>query len=430
MSIPPPPQHPPPRRQPHEPEDPSLTTQIFLDQARTAAAGRGSDTEGGSEDGAGSRSGRAPVDDAHTQALTPQGIAEARRLAAESGTEPGGAASREAHADQGGESTRVLSMDELREIAASSRVEAIDGPREALPRAQPSPRASAQDEARAREQAAPGVFSTSAPPPQAPTFAVPPPVVPPAPPAVHPHGAPQMTPQGVPPSTPHGASPSSPYASPSASAHPAGIGQYPYTGHASSTAAGTGHAQRKQRRMPVLAILFVVLSGLIVLGIGGWIVVDMLSRSDDGAQQTAPPPPATQDSTGEGTLVDEADDESTQPATGDVESFVTPTGNIGCTIDSERARCIVQSFDYDPPDAPDGCTMDDWGSIVVANSDGAGFSCTPADFPSDAQPLDYGQSVSAHGMTCASSETGVSCRSDETGAAFSVARASASFDQP
>lgn len=182
--------------------------------------------------------------------------------------------------------------------------------------------------------------------------------------------------------------------------------------------------------MPVLAIVFVVLSGLIVLGIGGWIVIDMLDRSGGGTQQSAPQPPATQDSTGEGGLVDEADDEGTAPPTGEVESFVAPSGNIGCTIDSERARCIVQSFDYDPPEAPDGCTMDDWGSIVVANNDGAGFSCTPAPFPSDAQPLDYGQTVSAHGMTCASSETGVSCRSDETGAAFSVARASASFDQP
>lgn len=404
MSIPPPPQHPPPRRQPQEPEDPSLTTQIFLDQARAATSGG----TGAADQGAGGSTGRnIPTDDAQTQALTPQGIAEARRLAAESGA--GSDSGAESGADTGGESTRVLSMEELREIAASSRVESIDGPREALPRSDRAPRASAQDEARARKQAAPGVFSTGMPPPRVPTFAVPPPVPPPV--------APPAPPSAPPP------------------AHTFANGPHPPAAYASGPPSGMGplvHEGRRtqqRRRMPVLAIVFVVLSGLIVLGIGGWIVVDMLSRSGDETQQTAPPP-ATQDSTGEGGLVDEADDATTSPDAADVESFVTPSGNIGCTIDAERARCIVQSFDYDPPDAPDGCTMDAWGSIVVANRDGAGFSCTPAPFPSDAQALDYGQTVSAHGMTCTSSETGVSCRSDESGAAFSVARASASFDQP
>ncbi|GAA4507967.1 hypothetical protein [Brevibacterium yomogidense] len=409
MSIPPPPQHPPPRRQPQEPEDPSLTTQIFLDQARAATSGG----TGAAEQGAGGSTGRSiPTDDAQTQALTPQGIAEARRLDAESGA--GSESAAEPDADAGGESTRVLSMEELREIAASSRVEAIDGPREAGPQAEWAPRAGAQDEARAREQAAPGVFSTAMPPPQVPTFAVPPPVPPPvAPPA--------------PPSAP------SPSALPPA--HTVASGRHPHVAYAAGTHDGTdlqgeeGRRPPQRRRMPALAIAFVVLSGLIVLGIGGWIVVDALSRSGDEMQQTAPPP-ATQESTGEGGLVDEADDASTPPEAADVESFVTPSGNIGCTIDAERARCIVQSFDYDPPDAPDGCTMDAWGSIVVANRDGAGFSCTPAPFPSDAEALDYGQAVSAHGMTCTSSETGVSCRSDDSGAAFSVARGSAGFDQP
>ena len=89
----------------------------------------------------------------------------------------------------------------------------------------------------------------------------------------------------------------------------------------------------------------------------------------------------------------------------------------------------LQSFDYDPPEAPDGCTMEEWGSIVVANNEGAGFSCSPAEFPTDGQVLDYGQTVSAHGMTCESSESGVTCRSDESDSSFSVARASADFSQ-
>lgn len=181
--------------------------------------------------------------------------------------------------------------------------------------------------------------------------------------------------------------------------------------------------------MPVLAIAFVVLSALVIVGIGGWILVDAVTRDSGQSQQAAPPPPATDDSTGDGGLVDESDDGTGAPSGADTESFVTPSGNIGCTIDQERARCVVKSFDYSPPDAPDSCEMEEWGSIVVANRDGAGFSCTPADFPTDAEPLDYGQTITAHGMTCSSEETGVSCRSEETGAAFSVARANADFDQ-
>lgn len=181
--------------------------------------------------------------------------------------------------------------------------------------------------------------------------------------------------------------------------------------------------------MPVLAIAFVVLSALVVVGIGGWILVDAVTRDGEQSQQAAPPPPATDDSTGEGGLVDESDDGTTAPPAADTESFATPSGNIGCTIDQERARCVVKSFDYSPPDAPDDCGMEEWGSIVVANRDGAGFSCTPADFPADAETLDYGQTITAHGMICSSEETGVSCRSEETGAAFSVARANATFDQ-
>lgn len=177
----------------------------------------------------------------------------------------------------------------------------------------------------------------------------------------------------------------------------------------------------------MLAIAFVVLSALVVVGIGGWILVDAITRDSDQSQQAAPPPPATDDSTGEDGLVDESDNGTEAPA--DAEEFATPSGNIGCTIDQERARCVVKSFDYSPPDAPDTCEMEEWGSIVVANRDGAGFSCTPADFPDDAEPLDYGQTITAHGMTCSSSEAGVSCRSDETGSAFSVARANATFDQ-
>lgn len=415
MSVPPPPQHPPPRRQPHAPEDPSLTTQIFIDQSR-AAAGR---ADAGQANAGGHRSADRgqqvpPAEDADTQALSPGDVAEARRRAAE----------------DDGESTQMMSMEDLRQLAASSRIEALDGPREGSGDAVQAPPAGAADDARAQEQAPPGVFSAHVPSHPAPSAPDAPPT---APHAAQPHAAP-AAPQTAP---PHAAPSTAP------AGYPAAAGYAVQSGHpappakptAPPPAAGGGYAAagqaepvRRKRRMPVLAIAFVVLSALIVVGIGGWILVDAVTRDGGQSQQAAPPPPATDDSTGEGGLVDESDDGTAAPGAG-TESFATPSGNIGCTIDAERARCVVKSFDYSPPAAPDSCEMAEWGSIVVANRDGAGFSCTPAEFPADAEPLEYGQTITAHGMTCSSEETGVSCRSDETGAAFSVARADATFDQ-
>lgn len=312
----------------------------------------------------------------------------------------------------------MMSMEELRALAASSHIDAIDGPREQEAGGSAAAWATPHDDARAQSTAPPAVFSPAMR--QAASHASPDPSVHgpgvPPPPQVPPPHAPQQSPYGAGPA-PHAAQQQQ---------------QWPDQGHA----AGAGYAvarpaPAKKRGMPVLAIVFVVLSALIVLGIGGWILVDALGRSGDQSQEAVPPPPATSTQEPDG-LVDGADDSTSDPsadAAGDVQTFVTPSGNIGCTIDAERARCSIKTFDYDPPDPPDGCTMDEWGSIVVANGEGAGFSCSPAAFPTDGQTLDYGESVSAHGMTCESTESGVICRSDETDASFSIARAAADFTQ-
>lgn len=383
MSIPPPPQHPPPRRQPQAAEDPSLTTQIFLDQAKAASAGasgREATADGGGEQGA--------------TVGTPQGPQQASAPQAPHAPEPVEETSAQ-------ESTQMMSMEELRALAASSHIDEIDGPREQQSAASAS-WATPQDDERAQSAAPPGVFTPVVR--QAPSHGPgvpPPPQVPP--PHVQQYGAPG-----------------------------AGYASGPPTGQVPQQAAyGQPHGQgtgTRKRGMPVLAIVFVVLSALIVLGIGGWILVDALGRSGEQSQESAPPPPPATSTTEPGGLVDEGEN-PTADAGEDVEAFTTPSGNIGCTIDAERARCVIQSFDYDPPEAPDGCTMEEWGSIVVANNEGAGFSCSPAEFPTDGQVLDYGQTVSAHGMTCESSESGVTCRSDESDSSFSVARASADFSQ-
>ena len=89
---------------------------------------------------------------------------------------------------------------------------------------------------------------------------------------------------------------------------------------------------------------------------------------------------------------------------------------------------MINDYDYSPPEKPDDCRLDDWGSIVVANDEGAGFSCLEApESEGPARVLGYGDSISAAGMTCTSSEEGMECKSDESGIGFNVRRASVDF---
>src|SRR5699024_12271978 len=121
-----------------------------------------------------------------------------------------------------------------------------------------------------------------------------------------------------------------------------------------------------------------------------------------------------------------ASDSSSPPVAEEV--FTSPSGNISCTIDSERARCVINDYDYSPPQKPDDCRLDDWGSIVVANDEGPGFSCLEAPEPAGpARVLGCGDSISAAGMTCTSSDVGVAWKSDESGIGLHVRRASLAF---
>ncbi|GAA4393936.1 hypothetical protein GCM10023167_23490 [Brevibacterium pityocampae] len=312
----------------------------------------------------------APTDD--TQALRAEEVAQLR--AADAAPE--------------GESTRVLSLEELQQIAAETHDDRLDGPRE-RPEAHDGPRATAAHLAWAERQAPPSRWPGRDPAPvAAPTVG----------------GAPVPPPPPVPPMVGGGAGASQP---------PHGAQHY-----------GAGRPAQRKRGMPGAAIAVIVIAVLLVLGIIGYILFDMFSgqdRGDDAAMPAPPPPAGAPESPGE------EDSEAPSTPASEVRSFAAPSGNISCTIDAERARCTIASFDYEPPEKPADCEIDNWGGIVVANDDGAGFSCAPAPEAPEAEPLDYGESIEAHGMTCTSARDGMSCTSDATGKGFTVARAGADF---
>src|SRR5699024_8653310 len=137
----------------------------------------------------------------------------------------------------------------------------------------------------------------------------------------------------------------------------------------------------------VLASIALVLA----LGIVGYIVWDSPQGTDE---VTAPP--SDQPTTGQTDPQPSAPD-SSSPAVA-VEVVTSPSGNISCTIGSVRARCVINDYDSAPPEKPDDCRLDDWGSIGVANVEVAGFACLEApEAEGPARVLGYGDSISAAG---------------------------------
>lgn len=421
MSIPPVPNHPPRpgRRKPAEESPESITTQLFIGQDGSAAA------------------------DGSTQALTPEELQRLQSMVDSDGTQ----------------ATEVLSLEELRQLAAADGYETGGlpaAPRKANPddiaaaEAASAPKqwnpqgvAPAQPETREPEPAHPN------PAPWGPEFgaagqteARPEPMrspgAPGSPGAHLSQGgqAPDRTAGPVHPETGSGGQqPAYGSAYAAAPVHEAAYGASGPVGPGGPLGPGgpggpggpTGPGgpygrQPETKKVPGWLWVLASIALVLALGIVGYIVWDSTQGTDE---VTAPP--SDQPTTGQAQDPQPSDSESSSPPVAE-EVFTSPSGNISCTIDSERARCVINDYDYSPPEKPDDCRLDDWGSIVVANDEGAGFSCLEApESEGPARVLGYGDSISAAGMTCTSSEEGMECKSDESGVGFNVRRASVDF---
>lgn len=117
-----------------------------------------------------------------------------------------------------------------------------------------------------------------------------------------------------------------------------------------------------------------------------------------------------------------------QPGAGEEFAFVTPSGNITCTMTRSDATCVIGVLDADQ-DGPDCAGLHE----VVVTDDGE-IECRSsqqASPPSAGLPvLGYNESRSLHGFTCTSRSTGTSCHDDGTGHGFRIARAGIVTDPP
>lgn len=106
-------------------------------------------------------------------------------------------------------------------------------------------------------------------------------------------------------------------------------------------------------------------------------------------------------------------------------NFVTPTGNIRCSIASgpegDGVRCDIGDKQWESPPAPEDCEFD-WGSSLSLDEEQSGFACV-SDAIDDGERLPYGATATLGSAECTSRETGVRCEHVGSGHGFELSRA-------
>jgi hypothetical protein len=103
-------------------------------------------------------------------------------------------------------------------------------------------------------------------------------------------------------------------------------------------------------------------------------------------------------------------------------AFSSPSGNIGCYLDSHGARCDIKDRSWQPPPKPASCPVD-WGQGVEVTGGSAGHIVCAGDTALGAKDqLAYGSSSAAGSYRCSSAETGMTCTDTATGHGFFISR--------
>jgi hypothetical protein len=95
-----------------------------------------------------------------------------------------------------------------------------------------------------------------------------------------------------------------------------------------------------------------------------------------------------------------------------LQTFRSPTGNIGCAMFEGGARCDIRKRDWSPPPRPASCPEEvDFGQgLAVSRTGRASFVCA-GDTALDptGKPLAYGEVSELGGTECISRSEGVTC---------------------
>lgn len=166
-----------------------------------------------------------------------------------------------------------------------------------------------------------------------------------------------------------------------------------------------------------------VLLAVLVAGCGGGspAPLTVTETVEETAGETAPAGTTTDEGPPGTTEAQSTEAPEIVPA---VSLFSSPTGNIGCAIDKDYARCDITDKSWDPPADP-SCDLEYGDAIEVSGDDEGRFVCHGDTTRGSKDVLEYGDSLQAtrSGVVfCSSAESGMRCENRETGHGFSISR--------
>jgi hypothetical protein len=106
-----------------------------------------------------------------------------------------------------------------------------------------------------------------------------------------------------------------------------------------------------------------------------------------------------------------------------ISDFRSPSGNIGCIVVADGARCDIRQHNWSPPPRPASCpNVVAFGQGMAVDKTGAGkFVCAgDTSLNPSARALAYGTTASFQGFACASSIRGMTCTNERTGHGFFI----------
>ncbi|MGZ5336048.1 MAG: DUF6636 domain-containing protein [Solirubrobacterales bacterium] len=102
-------------------------------------------------------------------------------------------------------------------------------------------------------------------------------------------------------------------------------------------------------------------------------------------------------------------------------AFRSPSGNIGCYLDSTGARCDIAERSWEPPPPDQPCELD-YGQGIGLDADGAAFVCAGDTTLGAGATLAYGSSARRGSFLCESAEAGITCTDTASGRGFTLSR--------
>jgi hypothetical protein len=104
-----------------------------------------------------------------------------------------------------------------------------------------------------------------------------------------------------------------------------------------------------------------------------------------------------------------------------LQSFQSPSGNIGCIMFEGGARCDIDKHSWTTPPRPASCPEEvDYGQGLAVSSSGGGTVVCAGDTAMDPSDpvLAYGSSSAVGGTSCLSAESGITCTNPSGGGFF------------